>query len=70
MKYLVLASGFTRAEIEYRTPVGPEDRLQKIAVMESTDAALADMVEAFNANVDKLNARIFTHLDYAIIGSR
>jgi hypothetical protein len=25
-------------------------------------------VEAFNANVEKLNARMFTHMDYAIVG--
>ena len=30
----------------------------------------ADLAEAFNANVEKLNARLFTHLDYAVIGAR
>ena len=28
LKYLVLASGFTRADLEFRSPVAPEDRLQ------------------------------------------
>jgi O-antigen chain-terminating methyltransferase len=70
LKYLVLASGFTRADLEYRSPVAPEDRLQAIAIPASADEKLADLVEAFNANVEKLNARLFTYLDYAVIGAR
>ncbi len=30
LQYLVIASGFTRAAIEYRSPVPPQDRLQPI----------------------------------------
>jgi SAM-dependent methyltransferase len=70
LKYLVLASGFARADLEYRSPVAPEDRLQAIALPGSSDEKLADLVEAFNANVEKLNARLFTHRDYAVIGVR
>ena len=70
LKYLVLASGFTRADLEYRSPVAPEDRLQTIALPDGADERLADLAEAFNANVEKLNARLFTHLDYAVIGAR
>jgi O-antigen chain-terminating methyltransferase len=71
LKYLVLASGFTSAAIEYRSPVPQQDRLQGIAVPTSDLAApLADLVEAFNANVEKLNARMFTCLDYAIVATR
>ena len=32
--------------------------------------ALGDLTEAFNANVEKLNARMFTYLDYAVIGDK
>jgi SAM-dependent methyltransferase len=70
LKYLVLASGFTRADLEYRSPVAPEDRLQAIALPGSADETQSDLVEAFNANVEKLNARLFTYLDYAVIGAR
>jgi SAM-dependent methyltransferase len=73
LRYLVLASGFPGARIEYRSPVPPEDRLQSVpaaAGAAGTDAAAADLVETFNANVEKLNARMFTFLDYAIVGSR
>ncbi len=65
LKYLVLASGFSKADVEYRTPVPPHDRLQTLP---QHDGSV--LVEAFNANVEKLNARMFTYLDYAVIGSR
>ena len=70
LKYLVVASGFTKAAIEFRSPVPQQDRLQPLAVTAGGDAALADLVEAFNANVEKLNARMFTYLDYAVIGDK
>jgi SAM-dependent methyltransferase len=70
LKYLVLASGFPQADIEFRSPVPLQDRLQTIAAPPQADALMADLVETFNANADKLNARIFTNLDYAVIGAR
>ena len=66
LRYLVLASGFVSARIEYRSPVAPEDKLQPIAA----SGLPADLAETINANVEKLNARMFTYLDYAVIGSR
>jgi len=68
LKYLVTASGFTRASIEFRSPVPPQDKLQPVALPAGADGAASELVEAFNANVDKLNARIFTFMDYAVIG--
>ena len=70
LKFLVLASGFTRADIEFRSPVPPQDRLQPIVCPAGADAAFADLAEAFNANVEKLNSRMFTSLDYAIVAHR
>ena len=64
LRYLVIASGFSAARIEYRSPVPPQDRLQHVAATGLPD----ETVEAINANVDKLNARIFTFLDYAVVG--
>jgi SAM-dependent methyltransferase len=66
LRYLVLASGFSRAQIEFRSPVPLQHRLQPVAAR--PDSPLADLVETFNENVDKLNARMFTNLDYAVIG--
>ena len=70
LKYLVVASGFTRVAIEFRSPVPEQDRLQPIAVPVGAAPALSDLAEAFNANVEKLNSRIFTYLDYAVIGDK
>jgi hypothetical protein len=66
----VLASGFTNASIEYRSPVPAQDRLQPLAAAPTADVQTAEFVETFNANVEKLNSRIFTHLDYAIVANR
>jgi SAM-dependent methyltransferase len=70
LKYLVMASGFTRVEIEYRSPVPEQDRLQPVALPPGADAALEDLLEAFNGNVGKLNARMFTYLDYAVVAEK
>ena len=70
LKYFVLASGFTTAEIEWRSPVEPQHRLQSVRVHADATPPVSDLVAAFNENVDKLNARIFTHMDYAVVGRR
>lgn len=69
LKYFVLASGFASADIEWRAPVPEIQRLQPIK--ESSDENVGPrLLSAFNTNVDKLNARMFTFMDYAIIGKR
>lgn len=68
LRYLVLASGFPAARIEFRSPVAPQDRLQLVAA--DPASPIADAAETINANVEKLNARMFTFLDYAIVGAR
>jgi SAM-dependent methyltransferase len=70
LKFLVTASGFTSVAIEYRSPVPEQDRLQLTPLPADADQRTADFVETFNANVEKLNARIFTNLDYAIVARR
>jgi O-antigen chain-terminating methyltransferase len=68
LEYLVLASGFTSAAIEWRSPVPQQDRLQTVRIAAQAQPSMSDLVEAFNANVEKLNARMFTHMDYAVVG--
>jgi SAM-dependent methyltransferase len=70
LKYLVLASGFTSAAIEWRSPVPQQDRLQPMRVPAETDRLAADLAEAFNDAVEKLNARLFTYMDYAVVGQK
>ena len=66
----MVASGFSGANIEFRSPVREEDKLQAFAAPTNGAAAIADLAEAFNANVEKLNSRMFTYLDYAVIGDK
>ena len=70
LKYLVLASGFNSATIEWRSPVPQQDRLQPVRVPTGTDGLTAEFADAFNDAVEKLNARLFTHMDYAVVGQK
>ena len=71
LKYLVLASGFTTA----RDRVPLAGRRRRIASSRLPSHARRRRRprrsrEAFNANVEKLNARMFTYLDYAVVGDK
>jgi SAM-dependent methyltransferase len=73
LQYLLLASGFNRVEIVYRSPVA--DKLQAASALaapaqDEAARALNDLIAAFNRNVERLNARMFSYLDYATIGRR
>jgi SAM-dependent methyltransferase len=74
LKYLLVASGFNGVELRFRTPIPDADRLQRVATLPpgaTTEAQrLADLVSAFNLNMERLNDRLFTHLDYAVIAGR
>lgn len=65
LKYLLLASGFENVEIRYRSPYPEHEKLQQMA-----GAGLNDSADVFNANVEKINRLLFTHLDYAAIARR
>ncbi|HEX2445483.1 MAG TPA: class I SAM-dependent methyltransferase [Vicinamibacterales bacterium] len=72
LKFLVIAAGFTDVETRFRTPIPEGDRLRRVASMPAPSAGsearrLYDLIEAFNLNMERLNDRIFTHLDYAIV---
>jgi SAM-dependent methyltransferase len=66
LKFLLIASGFQQIEIQYRAPYPEHDKLQPLARSER----LGDSVDTLNANVEKINRLLFTHLDYAAIGRR
>jgi 2-polyprenyl-3-methyl-5-hydroxy-6-metoxy-1,4-benzoquinol methylase len=65
LKYLLLASGFEHVEIRFRSPYPEHEKLQRVA-----GAAWGDAAEVLNANADKINRLLFTHLDYAAIARR
>ncbi len=71
LQYLLQASGFKRVDIEYRAPVPDADKLETLpAPAPDAETAAADLVETFNHNVSKLNARLFTFQDYAAVARR
>src|SRR6185503_20478341 len=62
LQYLLRASGFHDVTMEPRAPIDPSARLQPLSPAAAEVApALADLVDTFNENVDKLNARMFTY---------
>src|SRR5687767_4066239 len=75
LQYLVQASGFTTVNVQYRAPVPAADRLQQVPLPVSRDGmdvnpTVIDLVDVVNANADKLNARLFTFMDYAVVARR
>ena len=70
LKYLVTASGFTRADLHFLSPVPAADRLQPIAAPMDASPAVQDVVDTFNANAEKLNSRLFSHMDYAVVARK
>jgi SAM-dependent methyltransferase len=70
LKFLAIASGFTDVRVQFRTPVPESDRLKRLSAAAVGDPRLAELIEAFNLNMERLNDRLFTHLDYAVVGIR
>ncbi len=63
LAYFVRASGFPHVDVQYRSPYPQAHKLQHVPGGEALHYAL-------NANVDKLNSLLFTHLDYAVIARK
>jgi O-antigen chain-terminating methyltransferase len=66
LQYLLVAAGFQRVEIRYRSPYPDADKLQPV----SDRSGMGDWAPTLNANVQKLNSLLFTWLDYAAVGYR
>jgi SAM-dependent methyltransferase len=76
LQYLLHASGFSHVQIVYRSPIAEDGRLQQVTARpthfeeEPSKDPLTELVTAFNRNVERLNARLFTYQDYAAIARR
>ena len=75
LQYLLVASGFQRTTVRYSAPYPEHAKLQHVApasrpVPTLRSSGLTSAVVVVNANVDKLNRLLFTHMDYAAIGER
>jgi len=69
LKFLVVAAGFEGVDIHFRSPIAEGGRLQRVQTA-GLPQPVAELAQTVNANVDRLNERLFTFLDYAIIGAR
>lgn len=76
LQYLLHASGFSSANIVYRAPIAEEARLQKVTPSVERFGGgdqhdrVAELVTAFNRNMDRLNSHMFTFQDYAAVAKR
>jgi SAM-dependent methyltransferase len=74
LRYVVESSGFSAVDVQFRSPVGEGDRLPRVKILgDSVDALprnLAQIADALNAHADKLNARLFSSMDYVVIARR
>ena len=70
LQYLVRASGFHEVAIEFRSPIPDSARLRRVPAPDAEASSLFVLADTVNENVDKLNARLFTYQDYAVIGRR
>ena len=71
LKYLVTASGFADAEVQFRVPVDDDTRLQHAPRMAHLGGdAVGALSQAFDGNVDRLNRILFSSMDYAVVARR
>jgi O-antigen chain-terminating methyltransferase len=68
LQYLLNASGFQQVEIRYRAPWPDADKLQRVIVPDTASPELRAAVGTLNANADRLNAKLFSFMDYAAVG--
>ena len=64
---MVVAAGFEQVDIHFRSPVSETGRLQHVPNTGLTPE-LTEAVGTINSNIDRLNERLFTYLDFAVIG--
>jgi 2-polyprenyl-3-methyl-5-hydroxy-6-metoxy-1,4-benzoquinol methylase len=72
LRYLVEAAGFSSVDVRFRQPVTAGDRLQTLepAVLASGVPGMIEFAGALNDHANKLNARLFSSMDYAVIARR
>ena len=73
LRYLVEASGFSSVDVRFREPVSAGDRLETVEPGVARRAVYPEVgavAAAVNDHADKLNARLFSSMDYAVIARR
>lgn len=71
LRHLVQASGFSNVDVQFRAPVPEDDRLAQVELpADFFPAGVVPVVDAINDHAAKLNRRLFSAMDYAVIGRR
>lgn len=71
LRFMAQAAGFSSVDVQYRSPVREADRLERVNRPDGIEPpALREAIDALNANAGKLNARLFSYMDYALIARR
>jgi SAM-dependent methyltransferase len=71
MQYMLRVSGFSDVRVQFSSPVEPLARLQRLpAPAADVPVELADVINTLNDNVERLNGRLFSYQDYAVVGVR
>lgn len=71
LRHLVQASGFSNVDVQFRAPVSEDDRLSLVELpADFFPAGVVPVVDAINDHANKLNRRLFSNMDYAIVGRR
>ena len=78
LKYLCIASGFQNVETRFCSPYPEYAKLKAVPIMDidrsdSTNQhqrIFTSLIETIDHNSERLNALLFTHMDYAVIGNR
>jgi SAM-dependent methyltransferase len=63
LSYFVSASGFQKVTVQFRVPYPEHEKLQPVPGGDEASRTI-------NANVERLNALLFTYMDYAVVGER
>jgi O-antigen chain-terminating methyltransferase len=72
LRYLVEASGFSSVDVRFRQPVSADDRLETVdpGPLSGGASGMRAVAAAVNDHAQKLNARLFSSMDYAVIARR
>jgi SAM-dependent methyltransferase len=68
LRFMVQSSGFQNVDVRFRAPVRDEDRLPRVAPQ--GDPRLQEIADVVNAHADRLNGRLFSSMDYAVVARR
>ena len=70
LEYDVRACGFSAVDVQFREPVDEQDRLAHVTPSATSDPAFVQIAAVVNANADKLNERMLSYRDYAVVARR